>query len=114
MPKSLQSLALETHREEFGHGTWRVRGLLRQKFLAYVELEQWREAESMRFAIAMEDKRRKDWSFYVEDLTWMAAIYRRVGKDEIAAWMLRGAHAQLVELGYQREAGQIERALEVK
>jgi hypothetical protein len=77
-------LALWVHQDEYGHGTWRTRGILRHEFRALVELEKFPDAKTVWWALLESDFEKDDWQAYVEDAHWLAEIYVGAGAPQRA------------------------------
>ena len=85
----LLDLALHEHQEEFGHGTWRTRGILREKFLALLALRRLEPAESVEHAIMNTSRDKGEWMRYCEDALWLGDLYATAGYNEAANNPLR-------------------------
>lgn len=82
-------LALKVHREEFGHGTWRTRGILRAKFSALLALGRFEEAHPICRPLLQLSEDKQNWARYFEDAQWLADEYVRAGRPDDAAWALK-------------------------
>lgn len=90
-------LALRVHQEEYGHGSWRTRGILMQKFRALIELEQLAVSEAAWRTILTLDAHAGDWPRYVEDAFWVAEILEHAGYRIDATIPLRAGRARAFE-----------------
>jgi tetratricopeptide (TPR) repeat protein len=104
--------ALRVHQDEFGHGNWRTRGILKTKFLALLELRRFDDAVSVRRAILKVDEDAEHWRRYIEDVWWVAQIYKGMGQLSAAATVLDSGRDMVVRQGLEAEAIQFERAIE--
>ena len=107
----LFEIALATHQDEFGHGTWRTLGILRPKFFAHVGLGEWEEAEDIRPILLNMEFARQDSRAITEDSLRIAQVYREGGHAQLAIDALADSRDQLVQLGQSNAAAQIDRAL---
>ncbi|KIG12813.1 hypothetical protein DB30_01021 [Enhygromyxa salina] len=82
-------MALRVHQEEFGHGSWRTRGILLQKFRAVLELRRFSQADLLFQAVLEIDADAANWSRYVEDAFWFADGYADAGRAGSAVSVLR-------------------------
>jgi tetratricopeptide (TPR) repeat protein len=85
--------AQEAHQTEFGHGTWRLRVILREKFRATLRLGRVDAAESVEAALVQHDVDREDWSTLTEDVVWLAGTYVDTGWPRHAAGLLHTARS---------------------
>jgi hypothetical protein len=105
-------LALRVHQEEFGHGTWRTRGILLQKFLGLVELRRFGETDLVDAAILKADTNAQDWRQYCDDAFWMADVYVGAGYPRAAGRHLRAGRARAAEHGLIDAITRFDQALE--
>ena len=104
-------LALHVHEEEFGHGKWRTRGILKTKFLALLELRRFDDATSVRRTIFKLDADTQNWRRYTEDAWWVAQAYTNAGESGRAKDVLHLGRARAVEHGLLDEVARFELAL---
>jgi tRNA A-37 threonylcarbamoyl transferase component Bud32/tetratricopeptide (TPR) repeat protein len=81
--------ALRVHQEEFGHGTWRTRGILRQKFRALVKSGRLNATTATWRTVLKLDADAENWKRYADDAYWFGDAYRRAGHPARAALALR-------------------------
>jgi tetratricopeptide (TPR) repeat protein len=104
-------LALKMHQEEFGHGTWRTRAVLMQKFSALIELRRFDETEPVLHAILKLDDDAGNWQRYTEDARWMAHRYESAGELRAAKIALLEGRAAAVEHELPDEVARFDLAL---
>lgn len=92
-------LALSVHQEEFGHGTWRTRGILMQKFLALLELRQLDQAAVAEQLILNIDREDAEWPRYCDDALWLANRYENAAAIRHATKALNRGRDMAVRLG---------------
>jgi tetratricopeptide (TPR) repeat protein len=103
--------ALRVHQEEFGHGTWRVRGILRQKFLALMSLHRLQEADLTAPVLLKVSANAEEWRQYCDDAFWLADNYQGAGYPRSAAAPLRAGRAQALEHGLVDVAARFDQML---
>ena len=102
--------SLRVHQEEFGHGSWRTRGILREKFVALLALGRLEEAASTVEAILNIDREEGRWMRYCEDAIWLAEHYRMAGDAGGAVTVLQYGRAMAAEHHLTTVGDEIERA----
>jgi tRNA A-37 threonylcarbamoyl transferase component Bud32/tetratricopeptide (TPR) repeat protein len=107
----LLDLALRVHQEEFGHGTWRTRAILMQKFSALVELRRFEDAQPVWRTTLQIDAEEMNWQRHADDAWWFARAYEDAGDDRRAAFVLHLGHERAVEHGLLDDVARFERAL---
>jgi tetratricopeptide (TPR) repeat protein len=105
-------LALSMHQEEFGHGTWRPRAILMQKFVALIKLGRIDDAWPAARTVLKLDADAENWQRYAEDAWWLARGYENAGELERAAKMLRYGRERAIQYGSEAEVLQFEQAIE--
>ncbi|PRP95033.1 Serine/threonine-protein kinase PrkC [Enhygromyxa salina] len=105
-------LALTVHEEEFGHGTWRTRGILLQEFLVFVDLGQLNSAEVAEGRILKLDWDGQNWARYTEDALWLAKNYADAAETRRAIKVLRAGRAIAVKHDLSNSIVRFDLALE--
>ncbi|PRQ05761.1 hypothetical protein ENSA5_00810 [Enhygromyxa salina] len=104
-------LALTVHQDQFGHGTWRVSGILQQKFVALVQVGNLEDATVVERTILQIDDDAKDWRRYVDDAFWLADVYKQSGRPYHAIWPLRLGRDKAAKYGMVAELAEFDRTI---
>jgi tetratricopeptide (TPR) repeat protein len=104
-------LALRVHQEEFGHGSWRTRGILLQKFEALIEVRRFAVAEFVWRAVLKLDAEADNWPRYVADAHWLGALYEQAEEPARAALPFRAGRQRAVEQELPDEVARFDVAL---
>jgi tetratricopeptide (TPR) repeat protein len=103
--------ALRETQREWGHAAWRVRGILRQKFLALVELGQIADAGYAKRMVLKIDLNEEEWSQHSKDVLWFAEILEDAGHSHAAVVTLRGGRTEAVKHGLLDDITHLDQAL---
>ncbi|PRP99664.1 serine/threonine-protein kinase [Enhygromyxa salina] len=105
-------LALRVHQEEFGHGSWRTRGILMQKFRALVDAGTPNQVDPVVRAILQSDAAAENWKRYLDDAAWMADIFTEADLPNHAVWLLRAGRTRAAEVGLADDVARFDAKLE--
>ena len=105
-------MALATHRDEFGHGTWRTPELLRGKLgglWGAGEVDRRGEDRISDSSVSM--TRTRIWNIFTKDTLWVASVCDERGNRRLAIEVLIASRDRLAEFGQLDAAAQVKRVL---
>ncbi|WP_205633148.1 hypothetical protein, partial [Enhygromyxa salina] len=98
--------------DEFGHGSWRTREILLQKFRGFLELRQLDGAENSERKILKLDSDAQQWARYTSDALWLGKLYIEIAEIRRATKVLRAGRARAAEQHLSGEVARFDHALE--